>query len=410
MSEFVSNKKTVIIGGGAAGLIAGFFCAKEGDDTLIIEKNEKIGKKLYITGKGRCNLTNDISCEDFFNNVISNPRFLMSAIYSFSPQDTMNLFEENGLRLQVERGNRVFPASNKSSDVIKTLQKMLDSEGVKINLNEEVKSLIVQDGICKGVVTNKGKYFADKVIIATGGASYYLTGSTGDGYDFAKFCGHKIVDIKGGLVPFIIKNGCKNLAGLSLKNVTLNVYYEEKLKYSEFGEMLFTHVGVSGPIVLTLSSKINRLEPSKIKLFIDLKPALDEKKLDLRVLRDFEKFSSKQLKNALFELLPSTLISSVIGLSRINPEKKVGEISREERLRLVNVIKNYPLEFVSLADINEAIITAGGVSVKEINPKTMESKLCKNLYFAGEVIDCDALTGGFNLQIAFSTAYLAAKG
>ena len=390
-------------------MIAAIFAAQNAE-VLLIEKNEKLGKKLYITGKGRCNVTNDTFEEDFFNNVVTNPRFLMSAINSFTPADVMEFFTENGLRLKTERGNRVFPASDKSSDVIKTLARVLDNSGVEVELDCRAESLIVKDGVCVGVKTENGDVYGDAVIVATGGISYPLTGSTGEGYIFARSVGLDVIKPVAALSAFIVKGGFAALAGLTLKNVNLKVFYSGKLVSEEFGEMLFTHEGISGPIVLMTSSRINRLEADKLKVTIDLKPALDEKSLDDRVLRDFEKYSNKQLKNALFDLLPSALVPFVIGRSGIDEEKKVNVISKDERKRLVNALKFFEIPFTSLAPIKEAIVTSGGVNVKEINPKTMESKKVKNLYFAGEVLDVDAYTGGFNLQIAFSTGVAAGRG
>ena len=401
--------KVIVIGGGPAGMSAAIFAAQNAE-VLLIEKNEKLGKKLYITGKGRCNVTNDTFEEDFFNNVVTNPRFLMSAINSFTPADVMEFFTENGLRLKTERGNRVFPASDKSSDVIKTLARVLDNSGVEVELDCRAESLIVKDGVCIGVKTENGDVYGDAVIVATGGISYPLTGSTGDGYIFARSVGLDVIKPVAALSAFIVKGGFAALAGLTLKNVNLKVFYSGKLVSEEFGEMLFTHEGISGPIVLTTSSRINRLEADKLKVTIDLKPALDEKSLNDRVLRDFEKYSNKQLKNALFDLLPSALIPFVIGRSGIDEEKKVNVISKDERKKLVSALKFFEIPFAALAPIKEAIVTSGGINVKEINPKTMESKKVKNLYFAGEVLDVDAYTGGFNLQIAFSTGVAAGRG
>ena len=400
--------KTIVIGGGAAGLISAYFSAKKGDETLLIEKNEKVGKKIYITGKGRCNVTNDCEPQDFLNNVVSNARFLSGAIYGFSPRDLMQLLEENGLPLKVERGNRVFPVSDKSSDVIKTLANMCKFAGVQINLNQTVESITAKDGVVTGVKTDLGDYACDKVIVATGGISYALTGSTGDGYTFAKELGHKIVPPVQALAPIRVKGDYPSaLAGLSLKNVAFNVTYQNKLFSSEFGEMLFTHHGVSGPIVLTTTSKINRLDKKDMVLSIDFKPALDEKTLDNRLIRELTSSSAKALKNVIDTLLPSSLVPFVIERTGINPDKKAGEVSRLERQQIIRTLKNFTLEFDGFAPFSEAIVTAGGVSVKEVNPKTMESKLVKGLFFAGEVLDVDAYTGGFNLQIAFATGVRA---
>ena len=383
--------------------MAAHFAALAGDDVLVIEKNEKIGKKIYITGKGRCNLTNACDPDEFLRNVVTNARFLTSSVSAFPPSFIMSFFEENGLELKVERGNRVFPASDKSSDVIKTLAKILERDGVRIRFNETVLKIVAENGAVKRVVTDKGEYSADKVIVATGGRSYAQTGSTGDGYVFARETGHTVTATRPALVPMLTEEGFSSLAGLTLKNVSLNVFYDGKKISGEFGELLFTHAGVSGPIVLTTSSRINSLESGRLKLFVDLKPALDERTLDDRVLRDFKKFSKKQLKNSLGDLLPASLVPHVIASSGVSGEKRVDDVNKEERGRLVSTLKAFPLSFRALADYNEAIVTSGGVSVKEIDPKTMQSKLVSGLYFAGEVMDVDALTGGFNLQIAWAT-------
>ena len=401
--------RIIVIGGGPAGMISAYISATQNNQVTLIEKNEKLGKKLYITGKGRCNLTNDCDVEEFFTNVVTNKKFLMSALYGFTPNDTKELFTKFGLKLKTERGNRVFPESDKSSDVIKCMAKMLASVGVNVILNQNVTSLIVENNECLGVTTQNGDIFADKIIVATGGISYSSTGSTGDGYEFAKSVGHTVVQPVAGLSAMLTKPKYPNLAGLSLKNVTLKVYYEDKFLRGEFGEMLFTHEGISGPIVLTLSSYINRLDLSKVKLYIDFKPALDEQTLDNRILRDFEKVNTKQLKNAFDALLPQRIIDVFLDSLEINKEKKVCELSKQDRKKIVNIMKNFPLGKIRLSPIEEAIITSGGISTKEINPKTMQSKLVKNLYFAGEVIDVDALTGGFNIQIALATGVQAGK-
>lgn len=399
---------TIIIGGGAAGMIAGYYSALSGNTTTIIEKNEKLGKKVYITGKGRCNVTNNCDVNDFLSNVVTNSRFLMSSISNFTPNDLMALLESFGLPLKTERGNRVFPASDKSSDVIKTLSNMLKCQGVSIKLNETVEKLIISQGKIVGVETDLGVYYCDKVIVATGGLSYPSTGSTGDGYKFAKSSGHTIVPPVQGLVPFKIKGDyCKELSGLTLKNVRLIVENQGKIVANEFGELLFTHQGVSGPIVLTASSKINRMSKSDLKMWIDLKPALDEKTLDLRIIKDFEELKNKELKNSLFKLMPSNLVPFFVQKCGINPTKRNNEITRLERQKIVYTLKHFELEYDGLCSFTEAVITAGGVSTKEVDPKTLESKLIKGLYFAGEVLDLDAYTGGYNLQIAFSTGVKA---
>ena len=397
--------KVIVIGGGASGMVASYFFAKNGNEVTLIEKNEKLGKKLYITGKGRCNLTNDCSVEDFLNNVVSNPKFLLSSINNFTPEDTMNFFESLGLPLKTERGNRVFPLSDKSSDVIKVLEKALISLGVEIRFNENVLDLIVEDNTVKGVTTTTCDYFADKVVVATGGLSYPSTGSTGDGYKWAEKLGHKITDLKPSLCGFNLKGEeYKELQGLGLKNVTLTAYDDGKQYYKEMGEILFTHFGISGPLVLSCSALTCKKDYKKITLSIDLKPALSEKELDNRILRDFSLNKNKEFKNSLDGLLPKTLIPLIITRSKILPYKKNNVISKEERLGLVNTLKNLNFSLASLRDYTEAVITSGGISIKDVNPSTMESKIVKNLYFIGEVLDVDAYTGGFNLQIAFSTA------
>lgn len=389
--------KIAVIGAGPSGMMAAFAAASNHEVT-IFEKNEKLGKKLYITGKGRCNLTNYVDASDFFKNVISNKKFVYSSIYSFDPFMTMDLFNSYGLQLKVERGNRVFPMSDKASDVIKTYEKMLKERNVKIFLNTPCKTIDKKD---KFIIN--GKYSFDKVIIATGGISYKETGSTGDGYKFAEKFNIKLKERKQALCG-ALTNEPLDLSGLSLKNVEILAYSEGKLIAKEFGEMLFTHIGVSGPIILTLSSKINRM--SKIKLYLDLKPGLTYDELDKRILRDFDKFPNKDIRNALINLLPRDLIFYVLKKSNISSYKKVNQITGQERDNLKSSIKKFDLDYKCLEDINRAIITSGGISVDEINPHTMESKKVKGLYFVGEVLDIDALTGGFNIQLANSTAYL----
>lgn len=401
------KEKICIVGAGPAGIIAAGFAGSRGKDVTLIEKNERIGKKLFITGKGRCNITNDAPIEDFFDNVMKNKNFLYSGFYSFTNKDIIDLLESYGLKIKVERGNRVFPASDKSSDVIKALQKFLLDNKVNILLNTSVISIDIKDE--KFIVkTNNSEMIFDKVVIATGGKTYPTTGSTGDGYIFAEKFGHNITKIRPSLVPIEVNEGwIKELQGLSLKNVKLSAYAKKKLLYEEFGEMIFTHYGISGPIVLSMSNYLYRYVNDGIRFLIDLKPALDNKKLDDRILRDFELNNNKKIKNALDDLLPQKLIPTIIYLSDIDPEKIVNQITKEERLSLLNVIKGLQFTFKSFRPIEEGIVTSGGVSTKEINPSTMESKLVQGLYFAGEVIDVDALTGGYNLQIAYSTGYLA---
>lgn len=400
--------KVAVIGAGASGLMAAYAAAANGNDVTVFEKNEKCGKKIYITGKGRCNLTNAVSPQEFLQNVVSNSKFLTSAIYSFSSDDTINFFENLGLHLKTERGNRVFPSSDKASDVTKYLEKACISAGVKFNFNKKVDNLVVLNSTVSDIIVNNNKISFDKVIVCTGGLSYTLTGSTGDGYRFAENCGHTIVDLKSALCGLNLKGKYfAELQGLSLKNVSLTVTYEGKVIKNLFGEMLFTHFGVSGPLILTVSSLINRLDLSKIRLTLDLKPALTDEQLDERILRDFSQSPNKTVSVVLKGLMPSSLISEVLNRSGINADKKVNAVSRAERAALLTTVKNFDMLVSSLRSIDEAIVTSGGVNVKEVNPKTMESKLIKGLYFCGEVLDVDAFTGGFNLQIAFSTGFAA---
>ncbi|MST99935.1 NAD(P)/FAD-dependent oxidoreductase [Tissierella pigra] len=401
------KEKIGIIGAGPAGIIAAGIAGSRGKDVTLIEKNERIGKKLFITGKGRCNITNNSPIEDFFDNVMKNKNFLYSSFYSFSNIDILDLFHSYGLKTKVERGNRVFPESDKSSDVIKTLQKFLNSNNVNLILNTNITSIYYDDSKFV-VIANEDKMVFDKLIIATGGASYPGTGSTGDGYKLSKRLGHNITELKPSLVPIEVnEDWVKDLQGLSLKNVNISAYTKNKPLYNEFGEMVFTHYGISGPIVLSMSNYLHNYTNGKINLQIDLKPALDEKTLDERILRDFQIYNNKYIRNALDDLLPQRLIPIIIFSSDIDPEKTVNQVTKEERIRLLNNIKGLTFTFKSFRPIEEAIITSGGVSTKEINPSTMESKLIEGLYFAGEVIDVDALTGGYNLQIAYSTGYLA---
>ena len=410
-------KKVIVIGGGASGLMAAYAAAVNGNDVTIIEKNEKLGKKIYITGKGRCNFTNDSSPDDFLQNVVRGEKFLRGVLYSFPPQKTIDFFENHGLSVKIERGNRVFPVSDHASDVTKTLEKACKNVGVNIKLNEKVEKIIVENdtmsdiGIMSRVVelsTNKGVYPCDYLIVATGGISYPSTGSTGDGYAFAKACGHSVTDLKSALCGInLVGEEYKILQGLALKNVNLTVKNGEKTVFSDFGEALFTHFGISGPIVLSASSVINRLPCGSLTLYIDLKPALDEQTLDKRILRDFEKYKNKQIVNALCELLPQKLIGFILKKCAIAETKNVNVLTKEERGRLIKTLKALPLKIRSLRGIEESIVTSGGVSLSEINPKTMESKFVKGLKFCGEVLDVDAFTGGFNMQIAFSTGFAA---
>ncbi len=420
-------KTVAVIGGGAAGLMAAYFAAKNGHRVLLFEKNEKLGKKIYITGKGRCNFTNDVSPDEFLLNVVRGERFLRGAIYAFSPQKTIEFFENYGLSVKTERGNRVFPVSDHASDVTKTLEKACRVVGVEIYLNETVEkisttsNIITSPDINDGTMSNKipmsrivglktslGEYSCDYVIVATGGVSYPTTGSTGDGYRFAERFGHKIVDLKAGLCGLNLEgNWFASLQGLALKNVSLTAKMNGKKIYDGFGEMLFTHFGVSGPLVLTLSSLINRYSLKDVSITLDLKPALDEETLDKRLLRDFDKYKNKQISNALCELLPQKLISVVLSFAKIAPTKNVNVLTKNERIALIKTLKAIPVNARSLRGFEEAIITSGGVELSEINPKTMESKKVSGLKFCGEVLDVDAFTGGFNMQIAFATGYLA---
>ena len=398
--------KIVIIGGGAAGLLCAAKSAEKGNDVVIIEKMNRCGRKLMITGKGRCNVTNaSFELDDLISNVPTNPRFLYSAFSNFMPYDTMALFEELGVALKIERGNRVFPVSDKAVDIVDALE----NSGVKI-IHGTAKAFEFNNNKINSVVLeDKSKIECDKVCLCTGGKSYHLTGSTGDGYILAKSAGHTIVPPKPSLVPLECSNNfIPKLQGLSLKNIEITLFEDEKAIYSDFGEMIFTHFGVSGPVILSASSHIKNMGKKKYKLKIDLKPALDFNTLDKRICRDFEEFSNKDFVNSLSKLLPKKLIPVIVSLSGISPGEKVNQITRQQRLALVDLIKNFYVTISNFRPIDEAIITCGGVSVKEINPKTMCSKIIDNLYFAGEIIDVDAYTGGFNLQIAFSTAVLCA--
>ncbi len=406
----VGNMKNVIvIGGGPAGMIAAGFAAKNGNNVIIFEKNEKFGKKLFITGKGRCNVTNASDPENLIANTVGNPYFLYSAFYSFTSQDTIDFFEkELNVPIKIERGNRAFPVSDKSGDIVRALTNFVKKNGVKIYFNTKVDKIVSENESIKCVIAKGKEYNCDSVIIATGGLSYPVTGSTGDGYKFAKALGHNITECYPSLVPLKVKeNWISELMGLSLKNVKLTAKINGNEIYSDFGEMLFTHFGVSGPLILSLSRYINDKTALNPVISIDLKPALDNKSLDSRILRDFQKYSNKDFRNALKDLLPQKLIPVIIRLSGIDEFKKVNSITKEERYKLLNLIKNLKLTVIDTTGYNEAVITSGGIDVDEIDPSTMESKLVNGLFFAGEVIDCDAFTGGYNLQIAFSTGYLA---
>lgn len=401
--------KVIVVGGGAAGMMACHAASLCGHQVTLLEKNEKLGKKIYITGKGRCNLTNASDIEVIFANVMSNKKFLYSAFYTFDNNQVIDLFETNGMATKTERGNRVFPVSDHSSDVIATMARILKNDGVEVKLNTTVDRLIIKDNKACGVVVNKKEIYADNVIVCTGGLSYPSTGSTGDGYRFAETAGHTVVECTPALVPFNIREEWgKALQGLSLKNTAITIYDKDKKLYSDFGEMLFTHFGVSGPMILSASGNIKADKfKNPLKLIIDLKPAMSEEQLDKRILRDFDENKNKQFRNSINKLLPSKLVPIIIELSGIDPDKKVNEISKEERLGFVHLLKNLTMTINGLRGWNEAIITKGGICVKNINPSTMESKLVSNLFFAGEVLDLDAMTGGYNLQIAWSTGYLA---
>lgn len=402
--------KVLVVGGGAAGCMAAYSAAICGHEVHLLEKNEKIGKKIYITGKGRCNVTNASDIETILSNVLSNPKFLYSAIYAFSNDAVMNFFEEQGVELKIERGNRVFPVSDHSSDIIKALERALKSNQVRIHLYTEVESLIIENDSCKGVRLADGKtMMADHVIVATGGLSYPSTGSTGDGIEWAKKLDYNVTKPVPALVPFETKEAwVTSLQGLSLKNVSLKIMRGSKVLFDEFGEMLFTHFGVSGPLVLSASSKVKASEfDSPLIAEIDLKPAMSKEELDARILKDFSDNQNKNFRNGINKLFPAKLSPVMISVSQIDENKKCNEITKEERNTLVELTKGLPFTITGKRGFKEAIITKGGISVKEIDPSTMISKKTKNLSFCGEVLDLDAYTGGYNLQIAWSTGYLA---
>ena len=404
--------KVIIIGGGAAGMFCAVHAGRAGHQVHIYEKNEKLGKKLFITGKGRCNVTNNCPVEELFPAVMSNSKFLYSAFYSYNSQDVMDFFEKAGVSLKTERGNRVFPCSDHSSDIIRALERELKKAGVSVHLHTAVKKLYIKEEKICGVVLADGTVCeADKVVVATGGLSYQTTGSTGDGYRFAEESGHRIVKTSPSLVPLETKEEYTHLlAGLSLKNVSLTLKSGKKKIYEDFGEMMFTHQGITGPVVLSASAKIGRfLEKGPVNAFLDLKPALNAEHLDARVLREFDAAQNKQFKNVIGVLFPSSLTPVMLELGGIEPDKKIHEISREERLRFEDIIKAFPFTITGMGSYKEAVITKGGVSVKDVMPGTMESRVIKDLYFVGEVLDLDAVTGGYNLQIAWSTAWLAAN-
>lgn len=398
----------VVVGGGAAGMMAAITAAGN-NKVILVERNDRLGKKLFITGKGRCNLTNACDIDRLFNAITTNPKFMYSSIYTFDNEAVIDFFNKAGLVTKVERGDRVFPASDHSSDVIGVLKTLINrNRNIEVMLNTRVQDIVVKDGCVTGVKTGIGEIKCDAVILATGGKSHPLTGSTGDGYNMAEKFGHTIKDIMPSLVPYNIKETfCKELMGLSLKNVSFCIRSGKKTVFNEQGEMLFTHFGISGPLVIKSSAYIHRYLDKELSMYIDLKPALDREALDQRIVRDFKKNINKEFKNSLGELLPVKLIPVIIEMTAIDPYKQVNSVTREERERLVDTIKHMELTFDGLRGLDEAIITKGGINTKEINPATMESKLVRRLYFAGEIIDVDALTGGFNLQVAWSTGRLA---
>lgn len=400
------NNSIFVVGGGAAGMMAAITAAENGAQVTLLERNDRLGKKLYITGKGRCNVTNDCAPEDFFQNVPRNPRFLYSAIYAFPPREVMAWFEARGCALKTERGNRVFPQSDKSASVIDALRAELRRLGVRV-LQERALDIVTQDGAVCGLKTDGGFHKTERVILATGGCSYPQTGSTGDGYRMLEKLGHTIVPPVGSLVPLVEKGyDCKQMQGLALKNVALRLVNQKgKTVFEEFGELLFTHFGLSGPVVLSASAHMN--EKDSYTVLLDLKPALDEQKLDLRLLRDFEKFQNRDFENALVELLPRSMIPVIVRRSGIPAEEKVHSITREQRRALLELMKRFPVEIACKAPVEEAIVTSGGVKVSEIEPGTMQSKRVRGLYAAGELLDVDAYTGGFNLQIAWATGRAA---
>lgn len=399
---------TIIVGGGAAGCTAAIFAARWGKSVLLFERNDHIGRKLRITGKGRCNVTNNSSAREHMENIPVNSRFMYSSFASFDAESTMAFFEELGVPLKTERGNRVFPVSDNAEDIVAALDCELKKLGVRI-IRKRVNSLIIEDGRCVGVRAGGEEFRSGSVLVACGGCSYPNTGSTGDGYTLAKQAGHTVTELKPSLVPLVSPDKfCSELMGLSLRNVTLKLLDGEKPIYTEMGEMLFTHFGLSGPLVLSASSHIREMSPDRYKAVIDLKPALSQEQLDARIQRDFAENLNRDFQNGIRKLLPAKLIPVMVRRSGIAPERKINSITREERLKFGELIKSFHVRISGFRPIDEAIITSGGVSVKEINPKTMESKLTEGLFFAGEVIDVDAYTGGFNLQIAFSTAYSAA--
>ena len=407
----IDGKHIIVVGGGAAGMMAAISAARYGVRVTLFEKNDRLGKKLRITGKGRCNVTNDCDLQEFLQNVPTNPRFLYAAMNRFSTADTKSFFEEAGVPLKTERGKRVFPVSDKAQDIVDALSKCLRKEGVEV-IFEKVTGLLIEEGKVSGVKTAKGTYAADSVIVCTGGMSYKQTGSDGDGYRFAEAAGHDVTDLVPSLVPLVSNDRCcPRMQGLSLRNVALKILDVEsgKIIYEDFGELMFTHFGLTGPLVLSASAHIPQILPEKYVAELDLKPALDMKTLDARLLRDFAKFVNRDFANSLSELLPLKMVDVVVERSGIDPRKKVNSVTKEERHALCELLKHFRIGISGFRPINEAIITKGGVAVKEVTPGSMESRLVRELYFAGEVLDVDAYTGGFNLQIAFSTAVLAGE-
>ncbi len=408
--DIINRKKVLVIGAGPAGMMAAGVCAQNGANVTLIEKNELVGRKLRITGKGRCNITNACDESSFISNVTSNGKFLYSAINNFNSYDTIDFFKEHGMEVKIERGNRVFPQSDKAIDVVNVLKSFVKDSGCKI-LNKRAKELLTCDGICKGIITDrKEKIFSDAVIIATGGKSYPRTGSTGDGYKMAKAVGHSIESLQPSLVPLECKNNwCSELQGLSLRNVQIELVDNDlnKVIYKDFGEMIFTHFGVSGPIILSASTHIKNINSKNYSIKIDLKPALTQEQLDKRLMKDFSKYINRDFGNSLGDLLPRKLIPIIVKLSGVPETLKCNQITKDMRRNLIDILKGLIIDIKDFRPIEEAIVTSGGIKTSEINPKTMESKIVKELYFAGEVMDVDAYTGGFNLQIAFSTGYLA---
>lgn len=402
-------KKVIVIGGGPAGMIAAGVSASLGNDVTLIEKNDRLGRKLAITGKGRCNITNASDLDTIMDNIVTNKKFMYTPLYSFSNDQVIDFFESRGVKTKVERGNRVFPVSDDAKEVVRCLEGYMQEHGVAVYKNCEVTKLFIKDGVVKGLKTKDGqKLEADHVIVATGGKSYPGTGSTGDGYRFGESAGHSIVSIQPALVPLVTKEDyVTDLQGLSLRNVRVTMSLGKKEIYDAFGEMLFTHFGITGPVILSASSLIKKHLGKEIKVSIDLKPKLNEKTLDARLLKDFDKYKNKDFKNGLDDLLPKKMIPIMIKRSGIDPLKKIHAITKEERLKLLKLFKEFDFTVTGSRSIKEGIVTAGGINIKEIDPYTMESKLVKGLSFVGEVLDIDALTGGYNLQVAFSTGYLA---